>query len=347
MRVVEVVEYGPPENMRLREMPDPMPGKGEAVVRVHAAGINFADILMRLGYYTGVPKPPFIPGLEGSGVVESAGEGVKLRKGQRVSFLSFGKAYADKICLPAAQLTPLPDDFDLDDAAALPVNFLTAWQGLEWMAHLRKGERILIHAAAGGVGIAAIQLAKLIGAEIFATASAAKHEFVREQGAHHTIDYRTQDFEREVRRLTRGEGVDVVLDAVGAESYRKGYRLLRHGGRLICFGLSAAVGGPGRSLQALKAWWNTPSFNALDLIGKNRTVIGLHVGTLARARPELLQKWMGELIKRYAKGKIRPHVGKTFPLEEAARAHHFIHARKNIGKVLLKPDAQARGANKS
>ena len=337
MKTVEVIEYGPPENMVYGDHPDPKPREGEAVIRVHAAGINFADILMRLGYYTGVPKPPFVPGLEGSGVITAAGKGMKLKKGQPVAFLCFGRGYSDTVCLPESQIIPLPDGFDLDVAAALPVNYLTAYQGLEWMAHLRKGERVLIHAAAGGVGIAAIQLAKNIGAEIFATASAAKHDFVREQGADHTIDYRTQDFERKVRRLTGGEGVDVVFDAVGAESYRKGYRLLRHGGRLICFGLSAAVGGPGRSLQALKAWWNTPSFNALDLIGKNRTVIGLHVGTLGRARPELISEWMEELFKLYAKGKIRPHIGAEFPLRDAPAAHHYIHQRKNIGKVLLKP----------
>ena len=337
MKTIEVIEYGEPENMIYRERPDPEPREGEAVVRVHAAGINFADILMRLGYYTGVPKPPFVPGLEGSGVVTATGKGVKLKKGQPVGFLCHRGGYSDTVCLAERQFIPLPEGFDLDVAAALPVNYLTAYQGLEWMAHLRKGEKILIHAAAGGVGIAAIQIAKNIGAEIFATASAAKHDFVREQGADHTIDYRTQDFEREVRRLTDGDGVDVVLDAVGAESYRKGYRLLRHGGRLICFGLSSAVGGPGRSFQALKAWWNTPSFNALDLIGRNRTVIGLHVGTIGRARPELIAEWMVELFKLHTKGKIRPHIGKVFDLRDAPAAHHYIHQRKNIGKVLLKP----------
>ena len=337
MNTIEVIAYGPPENMIYCERPDPEPSDGEVVVRVHAAGINFADILMRLGYYTGVPKPPFVPGLEGSGVITATGKGVKLKKGQPVAFLTHNRGYSEMICLAERQIIPLPAGFDLDVAAALPVNYLTAYQGLEWMAHLRKGERVLIHAAAGGVGIAALQLAKNIGAEIFATASAAKHEFVREQGADHVIDYRTQDFEHEVRRLTGDDGVDVVLDAVGAESYRKGYRLLRHGGRLICFGLSAAVGGPGRSLQALKAWWNTPSFNALDLIGKNRTVIGLHVGTLGRARPELIAEWMEHLLKLHAKGKIRPHIGREFALRDAPAAHHFIHQRKNIGKVLLKP----------
>ena len=337
MKVIEVVEYGAPENMQLRVVRDPKPRAGEVVVRVHAAGINFADILMRLGYYTGVPQPPFVPGLEATGVVESTGKGVKLKPGQPVAVMTFGRAYADKIRLPAAQLFPLPKGIDLTEAAALPVNYLTAYQGFHHMANLRRGERVLIHAAAGGVGIAAIQLAKLRGAEIFATASASKHDFVRKQGAHHTIDYRTQDFEEEVRRLTGGEGVDVILDAVGEKSYRKGYRLLRHGGRLICFGLSSAVDGPGRSMTALKAWWNTPSFNALDLIGRNRTIIGLHLGTMARSRPKLVGEWMQAVLKLYTGGKIKPHVGKTFPLGEAAAAHHYIHERRNIGKVLLLP----------
>ncbi len=337
MKAIQVLKYGDPEYMQLREQPDLEPGKGEAVVRVKAAGINFADILMRLGYYTGVPKPPFTPGLEASGVIEAVGTGVKMKAGQRVAAMTFGGAYAEQICVPATRLIPLPDNMDFEEAAALPVNYLTAYQGLHFMANLRKGERLLIHAAAGGVGLAAIQLAKLIGAEIFATASEEKHSFLRELGVEHLIDYRTQDFEAEIRRMTDGGGLDVILDAVGGESYRKGYRLLRHGGRLICFGLSSAVDGPGRSITALKAWWNTASFNALDLIGRNRTVIGLHLGTLGKSRPDLVIEWLGELLKLYAGGEIKPHVGKTFPLGEAAAAHHYIHQRKNIGKVLLVP----------
>ena len=339
MRVVEVTKYGQPEVLQVRERLEPVPEPNQVVIHVRAAGVNFADILMRLGLYTRTPKPPFVPGFEVSGVIEALGIDVPvLRVGDRVLASTFpGGGYADQVAVRADRVLPLPEGMSFEDAAALPVNYLTAYQALTYMANLRRGERVLIHAAAGGVGLAAIQLAKIAGAETFGTASASKHDFLGQQGLDHAIDYHTQDFEREVMGLTRGEGVDVVLDAVGANSYRKSYRLLRHCGRLICFGMSAAVPGKGRSLKALKAWWQTPSFNALDLIGKNRTVSGLHVGELGRANPKLVRSWMPELFRLYEAGQIKPHIGATFPLEQAAAAHHFIHDRKNLGKVLLIP----------
>ncbi len=338
MKAISVVKYGEPEVLELREVPERLPGPGEVLVRVNAAGINFADILMRLGLYTDVPKPPFTPGIEAAGVVEAVGEGVTApQAGERVIVFTFTGCYAEKITVPADRAVSMPEAMSFEDGAALTVNYLTAYQALTYMGHLQAGERLLIHAAAGGMGLAAIQLAKLAGAEIFGTASVAKHGFLRQQGVDHLIDYHTQDFEAEVRRLTHGEGVDVILDAVGGPSYRKGYRLLRHGGRLLCYGLSAAVTGKGRSLKALKAWWQTPSFNALDLIGRNRAVIGVHLGTMGRAHPERVRSWMAEMLQLYTAGKIKPHIGAKFPLADAAAAHHFIHERKNIGKVLLIP----------
>jgi len=344
MKAIVVTRYGVPDVMEPQERPDPVPAAGEVLVRVHAAGINFADILMRLGYYTGVPKPPFTPGLEAAGEVEAVGEGVKRPlAGERVVVLRSGGCYAERLAVPAAQAIPIPAAMSFEEAAALPVNYLTAYQALHYMGTLRSGERLLIHAAAGGVGLAAVQLAKLIGAEIFGTASASKHEFLRQQGVAHCIDYRTQDFEEEVRRLTDGEGVDVVLDAVGGASYRKSYRLLRQAGRLICFGMSSAVVGKGRSLRALVEWWNCPSFNPLDMIGKNRIVMGLHLGPLGRAHPELVLAWTQELFRLYNEGKIKPHIGATFALDDAAAAHHFIHERRNVGKVLLLPEGVTGG----
>ncbi|MGH9804112.1 MAG: zinc-binding dehydrogenase [Candidatus Acidiferrales bacterium] len=344
MKSIVVTRYGAPDVLELQERPDPAPAAGEVMVLVHAAGINFADILMRLGYYMGVPKPPFTLGLEAAGVVETVGGGVaQPRAGDRVAVLRPGGCYAERVVVPAAQAIPLPAAMSFEEAAALPVNYLTVYQALRHMATLRPGERLLIHAAAGGVGLAAIQLAKLVGAEIFGTASASKHDFLRQQGVHHCIDYRTQDFEEAVRGLTSGEGVDVILDAVGGASYRKSYRLLRQGGRLICFGMSSAVVGKGRSLRALKEWWNAPSFNPLDMIGKNRIVLGLHLGPMAKAHPELIFAWTQELFRLYAEGKIKPHIGATFALGEAAAAHHYIHERRNVGKVLLIPEAVTGG----
>ncbi|MFQ5777425.1 MAG: medium chain dehydrogenase/reductase family protein [Terriglobia bacterium] len=336
MKAIQVTRYGAPEVLALHELPEPMPAPGQIVVRIRAAGINFADVLMRLGLYPGVPKPPFTPGIEAAGTVEAVGEGVERpQAGDRVVAFTFMGGYAEKIAVPAERTFPLPGKMSFADAAALPVNYLTAYQALTYMAHLRPGERVLVHAAAGGVGLAALQLCRLAGAEVFGTASASKHDFLRQQGVAQVVDYRTRDFEQEIRRLTSGEGVDVVLDAVGGKSYRKSYRLLRHGGRLICFGMSSAVAGRNRSLKALGAWWETPSFNAMDLMGKNRAIIGVHLGTMGRAEPARVRAWMEEMFKLYQQGKIKPHIGKTFPLAEAAAAHDFIHDRKNVGKVLL------------
>src|SRR3990172_5922538 len=197
MKAIQVTKHGVPGVFSLTELSAPQPGPGQVVVRVAAAGINFADLLMRLGLYPGTPKPPFTPGFEVAGTVETAGAGVTSpRAGERVvAMMLKGGGYAEKAALPAAHCLPIPANMSFEEAAALPVNYLTAYQAFTYMAHLRAVERVLIHAAAGGVGLAAIQLARLAGAETFGTASASKHDFLRQQGLDHAIDYRGQDFE--------------------------------------------------------------------------------------------------------------------------------------------------------
>ncbi|MBI4462192.1 MAG: zinc-binding dehydrogenase [Acidobacteria bacterium] len=338
MRAVFAKRYGPPEVLELRELPDPTPHEGQMRVRVAASGINFADLLMRLGLYPGTPKPPFIPGLELAGTIEAVGAGVAAsRIGERVLTMMHTGAYADQVVIPAERAVPIPPAMSFAEAAALPVNYLTAYHALIHMAGLRAGERVLIHAAAGGVGLAALELCKLRGAETFGTASAAKHDFLRARGLDHPIDYQTQDFEAKVQRLTARRGVDVVLDAVGGESFRKSYRLLAPAGRLIVFGLSQAVRGRRRSLASLWALLKTPRFHAMNLMRHNRAVVGVHLGALGRTNPALIKEQLGELFRLHAEGKIKPYVGKTFPLAEAAAAHRFLHDRQNLGKVLLVP----------
>lgn len=336
MKAVSVVRHGPPEVLRYGDAADPEPQPGQVRLRVRAAGINFADILARLGLYPDAPKPPFIPGLEVSGEIEVVGPEVKgLLEGQRVMALTRKGAYAEKVCVPAGQVVPMPTSMSFEAGAALPVNYLTAYHMLFYMGSVRPGERVLIHAAAGGVGLAAIELSKIAGAEMFGTASASKFDFLRERGVHHCIDYRTQDFEAEVRRLTRNEGVDIVLDAVGGESFAKSYRLLRPAGRLMVFGFSAAVSGP--KMNYLKAGANylkRPKFDPLKMMGENRAVLGVHLG---RLRPETIRQEYEALLKYFAEGRIRPHVDKTFPLAQASVAHRYIQDRKNIGKILLAP----------
>jgi NADPH:quinone reductase-like Zn-dependent oxidoreductase len=330
------VKHGPPEVLKYGEAADPEPQPGQVRIKVRAVGVNFADILARLGLYPYAPKPPFIPGLEVSGEIEKVGPEVKsFAPGQRVMALTKKGAYAEKVCVPAGQAVPMPPAMSFEGGAALPVNYLTAYHMLFYMGNVRLGERVLIHAAAGGVGLAAIELLKIAGAEIFGTASSSKFEFLKERGVHHVIDYRNQDFETEVRRLTGGEGVDVVLDAVGGESFAKSYRLLRPAGRLMVFGFSAAVTGSKRSfLRAGASYLRRPKFDPLRMMGENRAVIGVHLG---RLRPETIRHEYAALLKYFAEGHIRPHVDKTFPMDQASAAHQFIQERRNVGKVLLIP----------
>lgn len=336
MRAIVVRKYGPPENMELREMPDPQPQPGEVLIRVRAIGINFADILGRMGFYQGVPKPPYIPGLELAGEVEADASG-RLRPGQRVAALSMFHAYAERIAVRADQVFPVPDDVPLEDAAAIPVNYLTAWHSMFYMGNLQEGDRILIHGAAGGVGIAAVQLAKARKLITFGTAGASKQDYLRSIGVDHPIDYTRDDFQKAVRKIAP-EGIEMVLDAVGGDYFRRSYRCLGPTGRLVVYGFSTIVGPSGKRepVRAAKAMWQTPRFHPLKLIEHNVAVIGVHIGRMGH-RGQVLKPQLEEIYRLYGTGEVKPVISKSFPLAEAAEAHRYIHARKNIGKVLLIP----------
>src|SRR3989441_2143553 len=218
MRSVWITRTGPPEALEVRDGSEPTPGPGQALVRVRAIGVNFADVMARLGLYPDAPPRPCVVGYEVAGTVERLGPGADgaLATGQRVIALTRFGGYAEAVAVPGAQLFPMPARMSFEEGAAFPVNYLTAVLMLRHFGNVKRGERVLVHAAAGGVGMAAIQLCKIAGAEVIGTASAAKHAQLREAGVAHAIDYRTQDFETEVRRGTRGRGVDIVLGATGA-----------------------------------------------------------------------------------------------------------------------------------
>jgi NADPH:quinone reductase-like Zn-dependent oxidoreductase len=259
MRAVVIPSYGPPEVLEVRELPDPSVGPGEVRIAVRAAGINFADTMARVGLYPDAPKLPCVVGYEVAGEIESVGEGVDGHKlGDRVVAGTRFNGHAELVTVPADQVLPLPKKLSFEEGAAFPVNYGTAYAALVIMGGLKAGERVLIHAAAGGVGISATQIAKGIGAEIFGTASPSKHDAIREQGVDHPIDYRNLDFEEEIRRITRGEGIDVAMDALGPTSFRKDYRLLRSGGRLIMFGASELHTGTATSRVRCELWPGCP-----------------------------------------------------------------------------------------
>jgi NADPH:quinone reductase-like Zn-dependent oxidoreductase len=255
--------------------------------------------------------------------------------GDRVVALTRFGGYSDVVTVPAAQVFHFPDVLSDSEAAAVPVNYLTAAIALYRMAALAPGETVLIHNAGGGVGIAATQLARLRRALVIGTASASKHAALRSFGVEHAIDYRNADVAQAVREITKGRGVDVILDPIGGRSFLASYRMLAPLGRLIMFGLSAAAPGERRSiLRVFGAWLATPRFDPLSLINRNRGVFGLHVGHLWEQRRQLASL-MEMLLSELRAGRLAPVVARTFPIERAADAHRFIQSRQNIGKVVL------------
>jgi NADPH:quinone reductase-like Zn-dependent oxidoreductase len=336
VRQVVITKYGSPDVFDVRELPTPSPGEGEVRIRVRAAGVNFADVLARLGLYPDAPKPPMVVGYEVAGHIDGTGSGVTgFFDGDRVMALTRFGGYADTVVVPASQAFKCPEALCDAEAAAAPVNYLTAALALYRMAALAPGETVLVHNAGGGVGIAATQLARLRRATVIGTASAFKHDALRTFGVEHTIDYRHANVDTEVRRLTHGRGVDVILDPIGGHSFLASYRLLAPLGRLVMFGFSSAAPGQRRSLwRAICAWLATPRFDPLSMINRNRGVFGLHLGHLWEERRQLaplMEMLLGEL----SGGRLTPVVARTFPLERAGDAHRFIQSRCNIGKVVL------------
>jgi NADPH:quinone reductase-like Zn-dependent oxidoreductase len=334
---------GGPEVLQVQERPDPPVGPGEVRIAVKAAGINFADTMARLGLYPDAPKPPCVMGYEVAGTVESLGDGVSEHAvGDRVIAGTRFGGQAELVTVPADQALPLSDRLSFEQGAAIPVNYGTAHAALIVMGGLRKGDRVLIHAAAGGVGIAATQIARNVGAEIFGTSSPSKHDAIRAQGVTHPIDYRNQDFEAETMRITGGEGVDLIIDALGPTSFRKDYRLLRPGGRMVMYGLSEAANERGRDIPAmLKSlakmplatipWWKS-----LALMNENKGVFGLNMLKWWE-REGSLDRVMEPLRADLEEGRLEPVVAEAFPFERAGDAHQFIAERRNVGKVVLFP----------
>jgi NADPH:quinone reductase-like Zn-dependent oxidoreductase len=344
MRAVVLTGHGPPEVLQVQDRPDPPVGPDEVRIAVKAAGINFADTMARIGMYPDAPKVPCVLGYEVAGDVESVGEGVAgISTGDRVVAGTRFNGQAELVTVPAEQALPLPEGVSYEEGAAFPVNYGTAYAALVIMGGLKQGERVLIHAAAGGVGISATQIAKGIGAEIFGTASASKHDAIREQGVDHPIDYRSADFEDEVRRITGGQGVDVIMDALGPTSFRKDYRLLREGGRLIMYGASELQTGSGKRdvVGALRSmarmplatmpWWKS-----VGVMNENKGVFGLNMLSWWD-REGNLDRVTEPLLEAFQKGELRPVVAQAFPFDRAPDAHRFIEERRNVGKVVLVP----------
>jgi synaptic vesicle membrane protein VAT-1 len=340
MRQIWITRAGPPEVLQVKEAADPAPNPGEVRIRVEASGVNFADIMGRMGVYPDLPPIPVVPGYEVSGRIDAAGSGVDPSWIGRdvIAMTRFG-GYADVVCVPVKQVFTRPAALSALEGAAIPVNYFTAWQLVVVMGSLKAGETVLIHSVGGGVGIAATQIAKHIGARVIGTASAGKHDEMRTLGVDHLIDYRTEDFEARTREITGGRGVELILDAVGGESWKKGYRVLAPTGRMGMFGVSSIASGKERNiLSMLSMLAGTPwfQFNPLGLMNANKGVFGVNLGHMWD-EIDRLQGWGETLLDLATRGIVKPKVAASFSFDEAAKAHHFIQDRHNIGKVLLVP----------
>jgi len=341
MQQVVITRHGGPEVLHVRETAEPQLKSGDVLIDVKYSGINFADLLMRMGLYPSAPKPPFTPGYEVSGVIAKVGstENDELL-GKSVAALTKFGGYSSKVVVKKDRLIALSDGVDMALAAAMPVVYLTSYVMLSLQAHLQKDEWVLIHNIGGGVGLAAVELSRMIGANIIGTASAGKHDRLREKGIHHLIDYNTEDFVARVKEITEGKGVDVIIDPIGGENLKKSYKALGSFGRLVVFGFSKAASGPRRKvLHLLKEYIKTPKFSPIQLMGHNKGVFGCHLG-MVMDRQELLQECMQKLMSYFQSGDINPHIDRVFPLNRVTDAHQYIMDRRNFGKVLLAADDQ-------
>jgi NADPH:quinone reductase-like Zn-dependent oxidoreductase len=332
MRAVVITKHGGPGVLEVQEQPDPQIGPGEVRIDVAAAGINFADVMARMGLYPDAPKTPCVVGYEVAGTVLELGEGVEgLSHGQRVVAVTKFGGYASQVVVPQDDVFALPDQLSFEQGAAIPVNYGTAWAALIGYGSLQPGERVLVHSAGGGVGIAATQIAKRVGAEVYGTASPGKHARCEELGVDHAIDYRQSGWERDLPKF------DVILDAVGGKSFRTDYAMLRAGGRLVAFGASALVSGQRRNLvTAMRTVIRMPRFNMIKQMSESKGVIGLNMYSLWKDRGTL-QPWIAPLREMLDDGTVKPVVAGDFTFEDAGAAQTMITERRNVGKVVLVP----------
>jgi len=342
MHQVWITRRGAPTVLKARAAPDPTPGSGEVRVRVAYAGVNFADVMIRMGLYPDAPPLPLVPGYEVSGTVDAVGEGVADRwLGREVAAVMSSGGYADVACVSLDGLFALPDGVSLQAAAALPVNGLTAWQMLGVMAPPRRGDVVLVHGAAGGVGSLAVQLALRAGARVLGSASPVKHAWLREQGVDVCLDSRRTRFSGLVRDLTGGRGADIVLEPRHGRWIGESYRCLAPTGRLVLFGFASAVRGlRGSPWSALWTLARVPwlRINPVTLMNDNRGIMGVNLGRMWHDT-QRLRAWMEILMKQLAAGELTPRIDTVLSLARAAEAHRRLQERRNRGKILLRTAA--------
>ena len=321
----------------LQERPDLEPGKDDVVVEVEAFGLNFADIMARNGLYKDAPPLPSVIGYEAAGRIIKVGAEIKhLKVGERVAaFCRFG-GYATQICAPSSGVVPIPEDMDVGVALALMVQYSTAWYCAEYAMQILPGDHVLVQAAAGGVGTALVQIAKGRGAIVYGTAgSESKLEYLRELGVDHPINYNKEDFFDKISQMRGEKGIDIVFDSLGGREFKKGYKLLGRGGRIVGYGNASRTGAGANIFTDIKTLFGFGFYWAAFLLMESRAVIGCNMLRIADHRPQVLQHCMVSVVKAASEGQLKPFVGKVFKHTQLAEAHEFVEQRKSMGKVIV------------
>ncbi|MDX2001543.1 MAG: zinc-binding dehydrogenase [Chitinophagales bacterium] len=339
MKAIYLVKNGKPEEaFQIREKEKPVPAAGQVLIKTEAFGLNFADVMARLGLYQDCPPLPAVIGYEVVGTVESIGPSVTQAKvGERVvAFTRFG-GYATHAITDERAVAAIPPEMDAGVACALATQYSTAYFAAEECVKLHEGDKVLIHAAAGGVGTALIQLAKLRGCTIFGTAgSAEKMEYLREQGVQYPINYRTTGFASEIKKLGFSKQLDAIFDPVGGKSVKQGIDLLNAGGRMVCYGASEMTDAKGNPFKMLQIALGFGLWSPIPMMMRSFSIIGINMLRIADHRPETLQRCLKEVVALTHAGKLQPTVGASYSADNIAGAHAFLASRQSIGKVVVK-----------
>lgn len=322
MKAIICQTFGKPETMVLAELPSPVPGAGEVKVRIRACGVNFADTLIIQGLYQVKPPLPFIPGMEIAGEVMELGEGVRhLKPGDRVMAITSIGGFAEEVVVPASLVLPIPEPMRWQDAAAFAIAYGTSHLALEHRANLKAGETLLVHGAAGGVGLTAVAIGKQMGATVIAAASTPeKLEVARQHGADHLINYQEENFVERVKAITQGKGADVIYDPVGGDVFDQSLRCIAWEGRLLVIGFASG---------------RIPQVPANLALVKNCSIVGVYWGNYSQKDPATLLQSLQTLLNWYNQGQIKPHIAYEFPLDQTAQAFNVLIKRQAIGKVVV------------
>lgn len=337
MKAIVLDRHGGPEVLRVREVPDPVPGPGEVRVRVEAVGVNYAEVLSRRGLYGWAPPMPYTPGMEATGTIDALGAGVEGRAvGERVIVGAQQGAYAERIVVPERQALPAIGGFSTEENAAIAVNYLTAWVSLMEMARLRPTDRVLVTAAAGGVGTAAVQIATRFGcATVGMAGSDAKLDAIRALGARAAVNYRRPDFEERLRTAAGPDRFDVVLEVVGGDVFRSVWPVVAPFGRVVVAGFASLALQRWNPLSWLRTWRDLPRADIRSLAPASHGFMATHIGYLLDDPPRLARVW-AEMTAFVAAHGIRPVVGETFSLGEMAEAHRLMESRGSVGKIVVR-----------